>query len=273
MMCQNCKREYEGNYCPFCGIPSTTMNNLQKGNLFCTNCGKPNKHNICLKCGVKNNTTHNYCYYCGNIITNKASICINCHEPIRGNILVRVLAIISLCIFPIWLLIVAMGTENFLCTLFVLLSALPMLFVTFPIGQNLIRRISHKKRWTRFWLFLLCFILSFTLAVTPLFMDISNDNSIQSTQNNTDKSLDDTAIVAAKVVLQSKLKNPQSLTINNSEVQITGNDDGNIKYTVTLDYSAQNSFGGFNRDTYTVSLTYNVTEGDFYWGNTKIITK
>lgn len=181
MICNKCGFEHDGNFCPQCGTPAMKAEEVIQKGKFCTNCGKPIKSGVCLNCGVRNNIAHNYCYYCGTALANKASVCVSCNESIRSNVLVRVLAIISLCLTPLWLLFVAIGTQNSLCALLVLLSASIMLFVALPVGQRLIRQISHKKRWLRFPLYLLCFVLALVLAISPIFISRNAPSTVEDT--------------------------------------------------------------------------------------------
>lgn len=173
MICSKCGYEHQGNFCPKCGTPGKESVELPKNVRFCTNCGKPIKEgtHLCLHCGVKNNTTHNYCYYCGNYLAGEVSVCGRCRERVRGHIFVRVLAILSLCIAPLWMLVVLLNTENIVYGLMVLLSIAIMLFVAMPAGQNVIRKFSHEKRWLRFPLYLGCFVLAAILSVVPFSLD------------------------------------------------------------------------------------------------------
>ena len=53
-----------------------------------------------------------------------------------------------------------------------------------------------------------------------------------------------------------QLKNEDSYTLNDTKVTAEYKEDGSIYITVRLDYSAQNGFGGMNRESYTVYLLY-----------------
>ena len=56
-----------------------------------------------------------------------------------------------------------------------------------------------------------------------------------------------------------RLKNESSFTMNSFSTRKIENYNGNKSetfYNITLDYSAQNGFGGFARDTYTVEMVY-----------------
>jgi len=62
------------------------------------------------------------------------------------------------------------------------------------------------------------------------------------------------------------LKNEDSFVLNDSKVTYQNSYNGNDNLalvTVVLDYSAQNGFGGMNRDTYTVKLVFNYAHGTY----------
>lgn len=203
----------------------------------------------------------------------RASLCVSCHESIRSNTFVRVLAIVFLCLTPIWFLIVALGSQSLLYTLMVLASAALMLFLALPRSGILIKQLTHSKRWLRFPIYLLCFVLAAFLSISPIFLDAQRDAQVPTANEtkNDGESFNDSAIKAAKTVLQNNLKNPSSLQIHSADVKLKSIDDNhNPTYVVTLDYSAQNGFGGMNRDTYVVTLVYKIEEGKFYCGNVKI---
>ena len=112
------------------------------------------------------------------------------------------------------------------------------------------------------------FSLTACVAIMPKSNTKSNNNSAN--KDNTE-SLNDSAIKVAKAILQNNLKNPRSLQIHSADVTLAGiDDDYNQIYIVTIDYSAQNGFGGMNRDTYTIKLVYKFRENEFYYGNVKI---
>lgn len=62
----------------------------------------------------------------------------------------------------------------------------------------------------------------------------------------------------AKAIFDRILKNPQSLQINNISTE-----DMEEYYYVYVDYSAQNGFGGYTRDTLTIKLDYGLRDTEF----------
>lgn len=81
---------------------------------------------------------------------------------------------------------------------------------------------------------------------------------------------DSYATEAATVVFheQYTLKNMDSFVVNGSTV-ISGYEDENgmIPVTVTIDYSAQNGFGGTNRDEKRIKIQYSTEDGFYYRSN------
>lgn len=64
--------------------------------------------------------------------------------------------------------------------------------------------------------------------------------------------------------LKSNLKNPQSLQIHDIEFISELEDNSNRYFHVEIEYSAQNSFGGYNRDTYTKYVQVGKNSGNAY---------
>lgn len=68
-----------------------------------------------------------------------------------------------------------------------------------------------------------------------------------------------TAIKYAETTLKSKLKNPDALQIHDTSVMSSFEYGDYFYYNIKLDYSAQNGFGGYNRDTYDVNVKVSKT--------------
>lgn len=81
------------------------------------------------------------------------------------------------------------------------------------------------------------------------------------------------AIAAAEVVFHEEvsLKNESSFVLNDATVTYYEQEGNYIIVSVLLDYSAQNGFGGMNRDIYPVRLKFNVLDGRYYDMNGMII--
>lgn len=294
MICTKCGTAFDSNFCPNCGT-SSQGNNITKKLYYCTNCGTITESKVCKKCGLKNRKKHNYCYWCGTNINIDASICTGCGEKIPKYTKTRIFAIINTILMAQIAFVGIIAFIGGLATkdsdvvgmgLFCIsLSVIPSLLLLYlpRIHMAIKKKIYCKeptfnnqhKRTARLFtalIIVLSILITFTLCFCSVGIAVSQAEET-STQSGQQDSLNDLATKAAKIVLQNQLKNPSSLIVNNTKVTPSGIDDsGDLKYIVTIDYSAQNGFGGYNRDTYTVNLTYKVTERKFYWGNTGINT-
>jgi hypothetical protein len=71
---------------------------------------------------------------------------------------------------------------------------------------------------------------------------------------------DTIAVSYAESVLKGRLKNPDSLQIHSSKIHVDFEHGDYHYYSITIDYSAQNGFGGYNRDNdYDVLVKVNKT--------------
>lgn len=75
------------------------------------------------------------------------------------------------------------------------------------------------------------------------------------------------AAAAVKSALKDRLKNPESLQVHSTDLDSTYEDDNNYFCVIVVDYSAQNGFGGYNREILISYLqiskaTGNITELD-----------
>lgn len=267
-----------------------------KGRQFCTNCGTLSTKKVCNKCGVKNRKARNFCYWCGTALNPNASICICCGEKVRPYTALRVISIIYTAIMALWALICACGVltgivegENDMALGFTMMAIgaiIPTIIILLLPAMHMAikKKIYNKnnnplKKVQRIATWLTVLIVVATLVITSFGVELSvtliaekSKPEAQQTQTGDVISIDDKAVKAAKAVLQNNLKNPLSLQVHSAEVTLTGFDaDNNPKYLVELDYSAQNGFGGMNRETYTISLVYRLEEGAFYSGNSRII--
>ena len=294
MICAKCGTTFDSNFCPNCGA-SSQNNNFTKKLYYCTNCGTETESKVCKKCGLKNRKKYNYCYWCGSATSTDASICTHCGEKLPKYTKTKIFAIINVVLMAqvAFAGIIAfigglatkdrdiMGIGLFCISLSVIpsfiLLYLPTIHITIkkmiyskePIFNN-----RHRRSAKLFTALIIISSILITLALCFCSVSITVSQPQKATaQSDLQVSLEDKATKAAKIVLQNQLKNPTSLIVNNTKVSSNGVDDnGNLKYIITIDYSAQNGFGGYNRDTYTVNLTYKIKESRFYLGNTKINT-
>lgn len=223
---------------------------------YCTNCGKEHTGKICRNCGVKHNTTHNFCQWCGREVDSKAVVCVACKERIRpsaGSVLSKIISYIV----AIWLLIgmgVTISDGGWI-------MAAMLAFVTIlilPISKELIRRHTFQKLTLRKILNGLRILLACSIFLISL--DFLPDSSYEIYK--------DTATVAAEVVFHEEvsLKNKESFTINDTTVTYSLRSNSETAYDVYVefDYSTQNGFGGMNRDTYSVTMIFDSSNGVYY---------
>ena len=88
--------------------------------------------------------------------------------------------------------------------------------------------------------------------------DPSKNGVLPSAISKVDK---EKALAEAESELKSRLKNPSSYQRHNYTVTAKYDKYGDIEVTVRIDYSAQNGFGGMNRDVYIVYLTCTRSSG------------
>ena len=229
---------------------------------YCTNCGAKSAKKICENCGVRRNTTHNFCAFCGAELSEKASICPHCKEPVKResifwNILNLLFTIVILYIF--WL---ARYNQNPMWSIWSLLFSaicclpfIKLLIRKMTIGKPSLRNILKIARIVIVILLLLIGIIGFD-ANPPEEYTVYNDE----------------ATAAAEVVFHEEvlLKNEASYVLNDSYVtcestpykNVEGSPDRLVR--VKLDYSAQNGFGGLNRDIYTVEMIFDTSNGGYY---------
>ena len=70
------------------------------------------------------------------------------------------------------------------------------------------------------------------------------------------------AIEFSKNYIQSSLKNPESLQIHDTKIIEKERVGSTIYYEITIDYSAQNGFGGYNRNSQTVRVKVDDSNGE-----------
>lgn len=229
---------------------------------YCTNCGKELRGKVCQNCGAKENTVHKFCFWCGEPLDENAYVCIKCQEPIskKRNVLLTIFRWTLFLLF----LICSMAAFTLSCISGGILFAIAAILLLPPIDK-LIDTISHQIIRLRpiFYAGKVLCVLALALLGCVSF---ANAPSVPETY----VVYKDLATSAAEVVFHEEvnLKNEESFVINDSEVTYKpySNFDENEYYLVTviLDYSAQNGFGGMNRDLYTVKMVFDSSTGYYY---------
>ena len=232
-------------------------NNIERMNFmkYCTNCGKESTKRICPHCGVKQNSIHNFCGWCGQELNENAVICPNCQTKVYQGIMEKIIKVIGRILLVVSLIFIVMGdTEVKIQGIFLLAAAL----ILMPFLSNIIgMAFGNKYKKT---LLSSIRLIAAAVIVCAGFTVVSIPSEPPSIKSRVyDEAID--------VFHQNvRLKNEQSFTVN-SYSTITDenyNDSENLtRYIITIDYSAQNGFGGMGRDEYTVGLLYDKDTDSF----------
>lgn len=225
--------------------------------MYCTNCGAESSKKICQKCGVERDKTHLYCKWCGNEIKERATICVSCGEKVKKTGVDR---FVSLIFGLVTLLLIAYTAITVITGDYVATAILVVgIIILLPFVKEIIRKNTIGKNGLRIGLN----IARIFIVVVLFFLA---QNFIEATEGGVD------AIATekyAEIVFHEnvKLKNEESFVLNDIEV-ITIEDypsDENKKYVVvSIDYSAENGFGGTNREEYIVELICDTKTDQFY---------
>ena len=88
------------------------------------------------------------------------------------------------------------------------------------------------------------------LSVLLLLCSACAESNVNSGANQEDISYTEIAVAAVETALKDRLKNPESLQVHSANLD-GESFENDIAYfgTIIVDYSAQNSFGGYNRNT------------------------
>lgn len=225
---------------------------------YCTNCGQETKKKICASCGVKNNKVHKYCGYCGNALDENAGKCPNCGNKTKRSKLPTILLFI-------------LGVVSFVSAYFFPPNAdnKPTAFILFIISGLLcmpfISAIIQKTGAPNQKIHKASQIVRGILIVTLFFAaEMKTTEYYEPHKIYKDEATDAAVFFFHQDV---NLKNEDSFTLYDSEVTYSeegynGNENKH-RVKVVLDYSAQNGFGGMNRETYTVILLFDETTGKY----------
>ncbi len=226
---------------------------------YCKNCGKETTAKICPHCGSNSKKAQNYCGWCGNEIDKNAVVCPNCHEKLKEGFGSKVSKLVGV-IAAVILLILAVGFLQEGGVVSAVCFALTALLLL-PFVKSTIRKITFGSKGKRK-------LLSAIRVLAILVVLVVGFTSLPDSEPVKNEVYKDTATAAALEVFHSEvtLKNEQSFVLNDSKVTYVTpyNDNENLALvTVVLDYSAQNGFGGMNRDTYTVKLIFRYSDGSY----------
>lgn len=228
---------------------------------YCTNCGEETSKKICESCGVKRNATHKHCAFCGAELPEKASLCANCKERVKGEPIVWNIINILVSIPLIAMLFMAIGEGQ---PILVIGCFLLSFLLCLPFIKTVIRNATIGKKGLRKVL-----KLARILSVVVFFVVGLNSVNVAEPEITV---YHDNATAAAEVVFHEEvhLKNESSYVLNSSDVQWQTTPYKDVEGSrwrlvwVTLDYSAQNGFGGTNRETYKVEMLFDITDGTYH---------
>lgn len=226
--------------------------------MYCTNCGeKIGFKKICKKCGHKMGKENNYCVYCGNKIDKDAEICLKCNQKKYKSKFNYVRYIL----FTIFILISLFGFYSYLyertfSNLIIVIGFFIIALNFLPLWKNIINvKFSNNKVLRK------VLISIKTLLIPVIAISFIIYGSITAPY---DWTAEDASNYAVTTYFNTQLKNPDSLQIHNYSVTYSKNKiDNKITVWVKYDYSAQNGFGGYNRDSITVTLLYDTENGVF----------
>lgn len=226
---------------------------------YCGNCGQETGKKICPHCGNNARKANRFCKWCGQEVDANAIVCPHCHEKLKegfGAKLGRVLGIAAAALFILFAIGFAQE-GGVVSAVFFVVAALLLL----PFAKNAIRKATHGKKGARS-------AMSFARSAVIVIAIIVAFTALPEAEPVANKVYKDEATEYAVSVFHDRvsLKNEGSFVLNDSRVTYEDNynDNPNLALvTVVLDYSAQNGFGGMNRDNYTIKLIFNYSSGTY----------
>ena len=205
--------------------------------MYCRKCGNELDDNalFCSKCGEKSSVEEER-----NVVVSNES-----YEATIGEKLLRLINIVVIALnFLVG--IVQLLLSNILGGIVVLLVTI--LLVTFVFRKKQIDKIKAKfknaglRRIIITAIYLLLPIVMFAgIGIGASFEDGGNTS-------NPDAVALSYARTYAETTLKDNLKNPESLQIHSVEIYVDFEYGDYHYYSITIDYSAQNGFGGYNRN-------------------------
>ena len=226
---------------------------------YCGNCGQKTSKKICPHCGNNARKANRFCKWCGNEVDPNAVVCPNCHEKQKEGFGAKLAKLLSVALAVIFVILAVAfiqegGAVSAVC--FVVAAILLL-----PAVKSAIKKATFGKKGVRT-------LLTFGRSVAIVVAIIAAFSLLPESEPAANKVYKDVATEAALQVFHNEvnLKNESSFVLNDSKVTYVDNynDNPNLALvTVVLDYSAQNGFGGMNRDTYTVKLIYTYSSNSY----------
>lgn len=226
---------------------------------YCGNCGQKTNKKICPHCGNNARKASKFCKWCGQEVDRNAVVCPHCHEKQKEGLGAKLGKLLSVVISVLFFaLAISFAQEGgTISAIFFVVAGVLLL----PAVKSTIRKATFGKKGSRIALS----VVRVTLVAVALVTAFATLPEAEPVANKVYK---DEATDAALTVFHDEvsLKNESSFVLNDSKVtyQDNYNDNPNLALvTVVLDYSAQNGFGGMNRDTYTVKLIFAYSSGTY----------
>ncbi len=230
---------------------------------YCRNCGKETTAKICPHCGANSRKSQNFCAWCGAEVDKNAVVCPNCQEKTKDGAMAKLGNIIGVVVAAFLVIMgLAFGSDNAALTAVMFIVAAVLLL---PFIKNLIRKVTFGKKTLRA-------ILSIGRMALVIILLIGGCSVMPEAEPVPNKVYSDVATEKALEIFHKEvtLKNEASFVLNDSKVTYVDSYEGNDNLalvTVVLDYSAQNGFGGMNRDTYTVKMIFRYSDGTYRKAN------
>ena len=212
---------------------------------------------FCKKCGRQLDDNALFCSNCGEKCDSNAEMF--CEKPAVGfkqSVFETILRLMNIVAFVVAFLVgvVQILMSNIIGGIIVLLFV--ALVIAFVFRKTQIAKIKNKipnEMIRKIIVITIYFLLPlFMFASIGIAASLTEDSGVSSANH------DAIAISYAESNLKNQLKNPESLQIHSSKVYVDFEWGDYHYYTITIDYSAQNGFGGYNRNNdYDVILKIN----------------
>ncbi len=230
---------------------------------YCRNCGKETTAKICPHCGSNSKKAENYCAWCGNEVDKNAVMCPNCHEKLKEGFGAKILSLAGIAVALILFLLAAGFLSEGAVVSAVLFVVTGVLLL--PFVKNIIKKLTFGDKGKRS-IFSIARVVVICVALVGAFVTVPEPEPVEN------KVYKDQATAAAEVVFHEEvqLKNEASYVLNDSVVQYEttpykGAEGSAWRLVwVTLDYSAENGFGGTNRNTYKVEMLFDIERGTYH---------
>lgn len=212
-----------------------------------------------------------YCKKCGNELDEKNLTCPSCGEKYSDetsmdckiSVWEKILRFLNILVIILTLFVgvVDVVTSNIIGG--IIMIAITVLIIIFIFSKGQMKKIKRKIRNP--------IVRKITVTLIYLLLPIIMFLGIGIGARFESSDPDMTAKIYAENVLEESLKNPQSLQVHDSKISTEFEYGGYYYYHIKIDYSAQNGFGGYNRNTYELlvkvskqsNIAYEVTSEEY----------